>query len=70
MSDVDRQSFILAIFLKWKKQLLQIFVMCLFMDIYSSNVTPMLYADVLGLIVELDTSIFSITGDRLSHSMT
>ena len=29
------------------------FVMCLFMDIYSSNVTPMLYADVLGWIVEL-----------------
>ena len=38
--------------------ILQMFVMCLFIDMYPSNVTPMFFVDVHGWMVELDISIF------------
>ena len=64
ISDVDKYSFILAIFLKWKKQFLQMLVICFSIDICWSRVTPMFRAEVLGIILELDTSICSIAGPK------
>ena len=64
ISDVDKYSFILAIFLKWKKQFLQILVTCLSIDMWWSKVTPMFRAEVLGWIIELDTSIYSTAGHK------
>ena len=62
MSARDRQSLILLIFIRWKKQVLQILVTCLASDMCSSKITPMFLAEGDGSIRSPDTSTYSIDG--------
>ena len=62
MSARDKQSLILLMFLRWKKQALQILVTCLASDMCSSKITPMILAEGDGLIRSPDTSTHSIDG--------
>lgn len=58
----DRQSLILLMFLRWKKQALQVLVTCLSNDMCSSKVTPMFLAEGDGSIRSPDTSTYSTNG--------
>ena len=58
----DRQTLILLMFLRWKKQALQVLVTCFSSDMYSSKMTPMFFAEVDGSICSPDTSTWSING--------
>ena len=49
-------------FLRWKKQALQILVTCLSSDMCSLKITPMFIPDEVGLIRSPDTSMYSIDG--------
>ena len=62
VSGWDKQSLILPMFLRWKKQALQILVTCLSSDMCSSKITLMFLADEVGLIRSPDTSIYSFDG--------
>ena len=62
MSAGDKQSLILLMFLRWKKQALQVLVTCLSSDMCSSKITPMFLAEGDGLIRSPDTSMYSIDG--------
>ena len=49
-------------FLRWKKQALQVLVTCLSSDMCSSKITPMFLAEGDGSIRSPDTSTYSIDG--------
>ena len=49
-------------FVRWKKQILQVLVTCLSSDMCSSKVTPIFLSEEDGLIRSQDTSMYSIDG--------
>ena len=59
---IGKQSLILLMFLRWKKQALQVLVTCLSSDMCSSKITPMFLAEGDSLIRSPDTSMYSIDG--------
>ena len=59
---LEIKSLILLMFLRWKKQALQVLVTCLSSDMCSSKITPMFLAEGDGLIRSPDTSMYSIDG--------
>ena len=58
----DKESLILLMFLRWKKQALQVLVKCLSSEMCSSKITPVFLAEGDGLIRSPDTSTYSING--------
>ena len=65
----DKQSLILLMFLRWKKQALQVFVTCLSSEECSLKITPMFLAEGDGLIHSPDTSTYSFDGGGQSHAL-
>ena len=60
----DRQSLILLIFLRWKKQVLQVLVTCLSSDTCLSKITPMFLAEGDGLICSSEVGVDGVVHSR------
>ena len=56
-------------FLRWKKQALQVLVTCLSSDMCSSKITPMFLAEGDGSIRSPDTSTYSTDGGGRCHAL-
>lgn len=69
VSAVGKQSLILLLFLRLKKQTLQVLVTCLSSHMCSSKITPTFLAEEDGLIHSPDTSMYSIDGGGRCHAL-